>query len=132
MPLESFTEEIPVNHSVVQKSHPILIPPDTRWTLQLMSCILGLQIISQPKQVELLFHRVQPFLCRKGFFSLSERWGLGIHEILETAVLIRCWPMLCIPTTLVCHLVNGLVDAKLICEHKGLIPDSNIKACQPI
>jgi len=25
-----------------------------------------------------------------------------------------------------------LVDAKLICKHKGLIPDSNVKACQPI
>jgi len=24
------------------------------------------------------------------------------------------------------------VDAKLICKHKGLIPDSNVKACQPI
>jgi len=24
------------------------------------------------------------------------------------------------------------VGAKLICKHKGLIPDSNIKACQPI
>jgi len=26
----------------------------------------------------------------------------------------------------------GTVDAKLICKHKRLIPDSNIKACQPI
>ena len=24
------------------------------------------------------------------------------------------------------------VDAKLICKHKGLILDSNVKACQPI
>ena len=24
------------------------------------------------------------------------------------------------------------VDAKLVCKHKGLIPDSNVKACQPI
>ena len=24
------------------------------------------------------------------------------------------------------------VDAKLICKHKGLIPNSNVKACQPI
>jgi hypothetical protein len=27
---------------------------------------------------------------------------------------------------------NVAVDAKLICKHKGLIPDSNVKACQPI
>jgi len=25
-----------------------------------------------------------------------------------------------------------VVDAKLICKHKRLIPDSNVKACQPI
>ena len=33
-----------------------------------------------------------------------------------------------------CHIESrfGLVDAKLICKHKGLIPDSNVKACQPI
>jgi len=27
---------------------------------------------------------------------------------------------------------GGCVDAKLICKHKGLIPNSNVKACQPI
>ena len=26
----------------------------------------------------------------------------------------------------------ALVDAKRVCKHKGLIPDSNVKACQPI
>jgi hypothetical protein len=25
-----------------------------------------------------------------------------------------------------------LLMQKLICKHKGLIPDSNVKACQPI
>jgi len=33
MPFESFTEEIPVNHGVFWKSLPMLIPPDTCWTL---------------------------------------------------------------------------------------------------
>jgi len=28
--------------------------------------------------------------------------------------------------------IEEAVDAKLICKHKGLIPDSNVKACQPI
>ena len=28
--------------------------------------------------------------------------------------------------------IKEVVDAKLICKHKGLIPDSNVKACQPI
>ena len=30
------------------------------------------------------------------------------------------------------RLYLSTVDAKLICKHKGLIPDSNVKACQPI
>ena len=30
------------------------------------------------------------------------------------------------------NLAAVVVDAKLICKHKGLIPDSNVKACQPI
>ena len=117
MPFESFTEEILVNHNVVLKSFPIQIPPDAYWTLQLMSCVLGLQTISRPKQAELLFHRVQPLLSLKGFFSLSERWGLGIHEILETVILIRSWPILCIPTTLVCHLIDGFSEQPLIFHH---------------
>jgi len=28
--------------------------------------------------------------------------------------------------------MSPVLDAKLICKHKGLIPDSNVKACQPI
>ena len=28
--------------------------------------------------------------------------------------------------------IKEVVDAKSICKHKGLIPDSNVKACQPI
>jgi len=27
---------------------------------------------------------------------------------------------------------QGLLIQKLICKHKGLIPDTNVKACQPI
>ena len=48
MPLESFTEEILVNYSVIWKSLLMLILPNIRCTLQLMSCILGLQTFSQP------------------------------------------------------------------------------------
>ena len=54
MPLECFTEKIPVKHSVGWKSFPILIPPDACRSLQLVSCILRLQTFSQPKQAELL------------------------------------------------------------------------------
>ena len=75
MPFKSITEQILVKHSVGWKSFPILIPPDACRTLQLMSGILRLQTFSQPKQAELLFHRVQPFLSLKRFFSFSERWG---------------------------------------------------------
>ena len=83
MPLESFTEKIPVKHSVGWKSFLILIPLDACWSLQLVSCILSLQTRSQPKQAELLFHRVQPFLGLKGFFRLSKRWGLHIMKSLK-------------------------------------------------
>jgi len=72
MPLESFMEEIPFKHSIVRKGLPILIPPYAYRTLQLVSYILGLQTHGQPKQAELLFHRVQPLLRLKGFFSLSD------------------------------------------------------------
>ena len=93
MPFKSIMEKIPVKHRVGWKSFPILILPDVCWALQLMSCILCLQTLSQPKQTELLFHRVQPF------FSFSERWGLGIHEVLEATVLVRSRTFVCITTT---------------------------------
>ena len=115
--LESFMEEILVNHSVIWMSLPMLIPLDTSRTLQLMSYIFRLQTFGQPKQVEILFGHVQPFLRLKGFFSLSKRWGLGVHEILETTMLIWCWPMLCIPTTLIFHLMNSLSEQPLTFHH---------------
>ena len=117
MPLESFTEEILVNHNVVLKSFPIQIPPDAYWTLQLMSCVLGLQTISRPKQAELLFHRIQPLFSLKGFLSFSERWGLRIHEVLEATVLVRSWPFMCIMTTLIGHPIDGLSEHPLIFHH---------------
>ena len=117
MPLESFTEEILVNLSIGRKSLPILIPPDACWSLQLMRRILGLQTIGQLKQAELLLHCVQPLLSLEGFFSFSERWGLGIHEILEATVLIGCYPIWRISTTLVCHLVDGFSEQSLIFHH---------------
>ena len=40
---------------------------------------------------------------------------------------IWCWKNLSPEKTTKQH-----VDAKLICKHKGLIPDSNVKTCQPI
>jgi len=30
------------------------------------------------------------------------------------------------------HYLSRLLVQKLICKHKGLIPDPNVKACQPI
>ena len=30
------------------------------------------------------------------------------------------------------EIINYLLVQKLFCKHKGLIPDSNVKACQPI
>ena len=32
------------------------------------------------------------------------------------------------PVHMACGMLGG-VDAKLMCKHKGLIPDSNVKAC---
>ena len=117
MPFKSITEKIPIKHSVGWKSFPILIPPDACWALQLMSCILCLQTFSQPKQAELLFHRVQPFFSLKGFFSFCERWGLCVHEVLEATILVGRWPFLCITTTLICHPIDGLSEHPLIFHH---------------
>ena len=117
VPFESLTEQFPINHSVGWKSFPILIPPDACRTLQLMSYILCLQTFSQPKQAELLFHRVQPFFSLQGFFGFSERWGLCIHEVLEDTVLIRSWPFMCITTTLIRHPIDGLSEHPLIFHH---------------
>jgi len=88
VPLKCLTAKIQVHHYICWKSVPVLVPPDTSGTLQLMSYIFHLQTVDQPEQVELLFHRVQPFLNLKGFLSLLEGWGLGIHEVLETAILV--------------------------------------------
>jgi len=49
---------------------------------------------------------------------LRDRKLLHIYAICRTLSLV--------------NLCSIPVDAKLICKHKGLIPDSNVKACQPI
>jgi hypothetical protein len=73
---------------VGRKSGAVVLPPHSCRTLKLMSCILSLQHFSHPQDTELIFHSVNPFFCIQGFCGfLEDRWT-GIHEILETAVLV--------------------------------------------
>jgi hypothetical protein len=75
-----------------RKSGTVVLPPHSCQTLKLMSCILGFQHFSHPQDTELVFHSVNPFFCIQGFCGfLEDRW-MGVHEILETAILVSFVP----------------------------------------
>ena len=69
-------------------------PPNPCRSLLLMRRILGLQMLSNPQQMELLLYRVKPFICLEWFFGLFEDRRLGVLEILEGAVLIWLRPLM--------------------------------------
>jgi hypothetical protein len=50
--------------------------------------ILGLQLLSQTKQMELLLNGIQPFISLQRFLHLLKERGLGVKKILEVTMLI--------------------------------------------
>jgi hypothetical protein len=65
-----------------------MTPPNTSGAMQLVGSILGLQLLSQTKQTELLFNGIQPLISLQRFLRLlKERW-LGVKKILEVTMLI--------------------------------------------
>jgi hypothetical protein len=56
--------------------------------MQLVGSILGLQLLSQTKQTELLLNGIQPLISLQRFLRLLKEWGLGVKKILEVTMLI--------------------------------------------
>jgi hypothetical protein len=57
-----------------------------------MSCILGLKYFGHPQNTKLVLHCVYPLFCIQGFSGFLENWWTGVHEILETAILVYFMP----------------------------------------
>ena len=74
-------------------------PPNSSGSLQLVCRILSLEFFYHPKKTELLLHIVDPLIGFNRFQSLLEDWWLGIHEVLERAILVDFTAALVIPTT---------------------------------
>jgi hypothetical protein len=89
MSLETFLELVPNNLNICREGGPMMVPPDTCKSLQLMSSIRCFHTFHQPDQVKPLFYGVQPFIGLKWFFCLLEDRRLCVHEVLETTILIR-------------------------------------------
>jgi hypothetical protein len=56
--------------------------------MQLVGSILGLQLLSQTQQMELLLNGIQPFISLQRFLRLLKERGLGVKKILEVTMLI--------------------------------------------
>jgi hypothetical protein len=56
--------------------------------MQLVRCILSLQLLSQTKQTELLLNGIQPLISLQRFLRLLKEWGFGVKKILEITILI--------------------------------------------
>jgi hypothetical protein len=56
--------------------------------MQLVGSILGLQLISQTEQAELLLNGIQPLISLQRFLCLLEERGLGVKKILEITIII--------------------------------------------
>jgi len=96
-------------------------PPNPSRPLQLMRCILGLELFGHPKEMEFLLHGVNPFIRLKWFQSLLEDRWFGIHEVLERAVLIYFPAALVIPTAgVVSDIAQGFFHVALHLHHVAL------------
>jgi hypothetical protein len=56
--------------------------------MQLVGSILGLQLLYQTKQPELLLNGIQPLISLQRFLRLLKERGFGVEEILEVTMLI--------------------------------------------
>jgi hypothetical protein len=56
--------------------------------MQLVGNILGLQLISQTEQMELLLNGIQPLISLQRFLRLLEERGLSVKKVLEVTMLI--------------------------------------------
>jgi hypothetical protein len=69
--------------------------------MQLVGSILGLQLISQMKQMKLLLNGIQPLISLQRFLRLLKERGLGVKKVLEITVLIWFWSLTTMPSILV-------------------------------
>jgi hypothetical protein len=98
---EGLSELSPRNLSIWREGGAMVLPPHSRWPLQLMCSIFGLQYLSQPQHTEFVFHGVDPFFSIKWFYCFLEYWRSGVHKILKVVVLIHP-----IATTLIVTALN--------------------------
>jgi hypothetical protein len=52
--------------------------------MQLVGSILGLQLLSQMKQMELLLNGIQPLISLQRFLHLLKERGLGVKKSLKS------------------------------------------------
>jgi hypothetical protein len=98
---KGLSELSPRNMSIWRESGVMVLLPHSRWPLQLMCNIFGLQYLSQPQHTEFIFHSVDLFFSIEWFYCFLEYWRPGVHKILEVVVLIHP-----IATTLIVTALN--------------------------
>ena len=83
-----------------------------------MRRILGLQMLSNPQQMELLLYRVKPFICLERFFGHFKDRRLGVLEILKRAVLIWLRPLKLLTgvSGVLCNEAQCILHGSLITE----------------
>jgi len=98
-------------------------PPNPSRPLQLMCCILSLELFDHSKETKLLLQGVNPLICLERFQGLlKDRW-FGIHEVLEKAVLIYFTAALVVPTAgVVGDIAQGFFHVALHLLHVALAP----------
>jgi len=65
-------EAVPGDRGPLWVGGAMMGPPNPSRPLQLMCCILGLELFGHLKETELLLYGVNPFICLKWFQSLLE------------------------------------------------------------
>jgi len=94
---ESGGETVPGDRGSLWIGGTRMGPPNPSRSLQLMRCVLYLELFGHLKEMELLLHGVNSFIHFKWFHGLlKDRW-FRVHEILERAVLIHFSAALVIP-----------------------------------
>ena len=116
-------EAVPGNRGPLWVGSTVMGPPNPSGSLQLVCRILNLEYFCHLKKTELLLHSVDPLICLERFQSLLEDWWLGIHEVLEQAILVDFTAALVILTTgVVSYVTQSFLHVALHLFHVALAP----------
>ena len=90
---------VPGNLSILRQSGSMMTSLNACRPLQLMWCVFYLQVLQDPKEMELLFNCIQPFIYLQWFLCFLKGRRLGVKKVLKIVELVRFRSLMLVPSS---------------------------------